>query len=102
MSKVALGGELSRMTRIFMLSAMMLTLGTGCNTGQLRFTTLRLTTTIPDLQKRQVLDNFLGMASDPSALPYFSVVTGGTATINDFGSGNLSFLGAAKFYTQGT
>ncbi len=90
------------MTRILMLGAMMLTLGTGCNTGQLRFTTLRLTTTIPDLQKRQVLENFLGMATDPSALPYFSVVTAGTATINDFGSANLSFLGAVKFYTQGT
>jgi hypothetical protein len=102
MSKVSLGGELSRMTRFLVLGAMMLTLGTGCNTGQLRFTTLRLTTTIPDLQKRQVLDNFLGMASDPSALPYFSVVTAGTATINDFGSGNVSFLGSARIYTQGT
>ena len=45
------------MTRIFMLGVMTLTLGTGCTTSQLRFTTLRLTTTMPDLQKRQVLDN---------------------------------------------
>jgi hypothetical protein len=90
------------MTRIFMLGVMTLTLGTGCTTSQLRFTTLRLTTTIPDLQKRQVLDNFLGMSTDPSALPHFSVVTAGTATINDFGSGSLSFLAAHKLYTQGT
>jgi hypothetical protein len=102
MSKVARGGEWSRMTRIFMLGVMTLTLGAGCTTSQLRFTTLRLTTTIPDLQKRQVLDNFLGMSADPSALPYFSVVTAGTATINDFGSANLSFLGAHKLFTQGT
>lgn len=90
------------MTRVFMLGVMTLTLGTGCNTSQLRFTTLRLTTTIPDLQKRQVLENFLGMSTDPSALPYFSVVTGGTANINDAGSANLSFLGGHRFFTEGT
>jgi hypothetical protein len=79
-----------------------LLVGTGCNSAQLRYTTLRLTSTLPDLQQKQVLDNFARIASDPGALPYFAVVNAGSANVNDSGSGSLSFMGAPEVYTQRT
>jgi hypothetical protein len=65
---------------------------TGCNSSQLRFTTLKLSRTVPDLQERQVLDNLARVARDPGNLPYYSVVSTGTANIMDTGSGGLSSL----------
>ena len=65
----------------------------GCNSSQLRYTTLKVSRTIPDLQERQVLDNLARVAADPGKLPYYSVVNTGTVNISDTGSGGLSTLG---------
>jgi hypothetical protein len=64
----------------------------GCNAQQLRFTTMRLSETIPDLQERQVIDNLARIAANPGALPYYSVVNAGTVSISDNASGGLVSL----------
>lgn len=74
----------------------------GCNSTQLRFTTLRLTSTLPDLQEKQVLDNFARLALNPGSLPFFAVVDAGTANIDDSGNGSLSFGGSPRAFTTGT
>jgi hypothetical protein len=61
----------------------------GCNAHQLRFTTMRLSETVPDLQERQVIDNLARIAANPGAVPYYSVINGGTVNINDSASGGL-------------
>jgi hypothetical protein len=74
------------------LASLVLLVLSGCNAQQLRFTTMRLSETIPDLQERQVIENLARMAANPGALPYYSVINGGTASINDTGSGGLYAL----------
>jgi hypothetical protein len=64
----------------------------GCNSQQLRFTTLRLSQSIPDLQERQVIDNLARIAASPANLPYYSVISVGTANIQDMGSLGISAL----------
>lgn len=65
---------------------------TGCNSSQLRFTTLKISRTVPDLQERQVLDNLARIAADPGSLPYYTVVSTGNVNIQDNGSGGLNSL----------
>ncbi len=69
------------------------TLVIGCNSAQVRFSTLRLSTTIPDIQQVQVLDNLARVAVDPGVLPYYTIATSGTASVSDKGkaSGFISF-----------
>jgi hypothetical protein len=75
----------------------------GCNAQQLRFTTMRLSESIPGLQERQVIDNFARIAANPGAIPYYTVVNGGTANIQDSGSGGLAALALqAHAYTSAT
>ncbi len=64
----------------------------GCNSTQLRTDTLRLTTTVPDIQQVQVLDNLARLSADPGVMPYYTIITNGTANITDKGkiSGFLS------------
>lgn len=64
----------------------------GCNAEQLRFTSLRLSRSIPDLQERQVIDNLARLAEGPGNLPYYTVFSTGTVNINDTGSGGLGAL----------
>jgi hypothetical protein len=64
----------------------------GCSSQQLRFTTMRLGETVPDLQERQVIDNLARIAANPGSLPYYSVINGGTASISDTASGGLGAL----------
>jgi hypothetical protein len=65
---------------------------TGCNSEQLRYTTLRLSQTVPDLQEQQVIDNLARQASSPNRLPYYAVVNIGTANIVDTGGAGLNAL----------
>ena len=55
--------------------------------------TLRLTTTVPDIQQVQVLDNLARLSADPGVLPYYTVITNGTANVTDRGkaSGFLTY-----------
>jgi hypothetical protein len=75
----------------------------GCNAQQLRFTTMRLSESIPSLQERQVIDNFARIAANPGAIPYYTVINGGTASISDTGSGGLYALNfAPHVFTSAT
>jgi hypothetical protein len=74
------------------LASVALLVLSGCNAQQLRFTTMRLSETVPDLQERQVIDNLARIAANPAALPYYTVINGGTTSINDTGSGGLFAL----------
>ena len=73
----------------------------GCNSRQLRFTTMRLSETIPDLQERQVIHNFSRVAANPGALPYYTVINSGTANITDNATGGILtlFLSPRAFTT---
>jgi hypothetical protein len=75
----------------------------GCNAEQLRYTSLRLSQSVPELQERQVIDNFARMAAGPGNLPYYTVFNTGTVNINDTGGGGLSALSLQhKVYPLGT
>ncbi len=76
--------------------------GSGCANQQLRFSTLRQTSTLADIQETQVIENFARLAANPGALPFLSLANSGSATVTDGGSGNLSFAGAHKVFTSGT
>ena len=85
---------------LFLLLA--LSAGSGCANQQLRFSTLRQTSTLADIQESQVLDNFARLAANPGSLPFLAVANSGSATVSDSGTGSLSFLGAHKLNTTGT
>jgi hypothetical protein len=88
--------------RIAILAAALLaTASAGCNSSQLRFTTLKLSQTVPNLQQEQVLDNLARIASDSGSLPYYTVISTGTTNIADSGSGGLSSLSLQhRFFPQ--
>jgi hypothetical protein len=62
----------------------------GCANQQLRFSTLRQTSTLADIQEIQVIENFARLASNPGALPYFAVANGGNATVTDEGMASVA------------
>lgn len=64
----------------------------GCNSHQLRFTTMRLSETVPVLQERQVIENLARIAANPGAVPFYTVINAGTASISDNASGGLYAL----------
>ena len=68
----------------------------GCNAEQLRYTTLRLGQTIPELQERQVIDNLARIAASPGNLPYYTVINAGTANILDTGGTGLGAASASS------
>src|SRR6185437_9466321 len=47
---------------------------------------------IPDLQEKQVIDNFARIAANPGAIPYYSIINSGVANVQDSGSGGLFAL----------
>jgi hypothetical protein len=85
----------------FLSTAVLLLLACGCNSRQLRFTTMRLSETIPDLQERQVIHNFARVAANPGAIPYYTVINSGTANITDNAAGGIYslFLSPSAFTT---
>ena len=74
----------------------------GCANQQLRYSTLKQTSTLADIQEAQVMENFARLAANPGALPFLSLANSGSATVTDEGSGSLSFVGAARAFTSGT
>jgi hypothetical protein len=65
---------------------------TGCNSEQLRYTSLRLGQSIPAIQERQVIDNLARLAATPESLPYYTVISQGTANIQDMGAAGVAAL----------
>lgn len=85
-----------------LLLLLALSAASGCANDQLRFSTLRQTSTLADIQETQVIENFARLAANPGALPFLSVANSGSATVSDQGNGSLSFAGAHKIFTSGT
>lgn len=73
----------------------------GCNATQLQFTTLRQSRTIPDLQQRQVMENFARLSTDAGLLPYFDLVSVGTSAVTDRGAASFTLASAVKEFTSG-
>ena len=73
-------------------------LTTGCANQQLRFSTLRQTSTLPDLQQRQVMENFARLASNAGDMPYYAVADTGTATVIDGASTGFSVSAVVKAF----
>jgi hypothetical protein len=76
--------------------------GVGCTTEQLRFTTLRISNSLPDINERQVLTNLARTAETPSSLPYFALISDGTVDIKDNGGFSSGFTGDPRKYTTST
>jgi hypothetical protein len=85
-----------------LLLVMALPVVAGCANQQLRYSALRQTSTLADIQETQVIENFARIAANPGALPFLALANSGSATVTDGGSGTLSFLGAHKLFTQST
>ena len=80
----------------FMPAVLMLSLAPGCMSQQLRFTTRRTVSALPDLQYQQVIDNLAKMASNPGYLPYLAVAGQGSVQVTDNGSSLLGLNGASS------
>ena len=57
----------------------------GCEAIQLDHRTCRMSSTLSDLQYREVMDNLARMAACPNSLPYFNVATTGHTSIQQQG-----------------
>ncbi len=87
---------------VILLVITLLSLSAGCANQQLRYSTLKQTSTLADIQESQVMENFARLAANPGALPFLSLANTGSATVTDEGSGSLSFIGVARAFTSGT
>ena len=74
-------------------------ISSGCVSRQLRYSTLGLTQTVPDLQQKQIIDNFAQLAENSGAMPYFVVMDAGTASITNTGGSTLGLNGDPRKYT---
>ena len=63
--------------------------GTGCTSTRLRDGIVSQSSTLTDLQYRQVLDNLARLHVDPSAIPSHVNLSDGSAQIADLGSASL-------------
>lgn len=82
-----------------LLSALLLaSTASGCANQQLRFSTIRQTSTLPEVQERQVIENFARLASNPGDLPFFAVANQGTASVTDQGATGFSINAVAKAF----
>ncbi len=72
----------------------------GCMKDQLRYSIRRATSTLPDLQYQQVIDNLAMIADNPGYLPYLAVAGQGSVQVTDGGSSSLSVpFGNSTFNT---
>ena len=62
----------------------------GCTHVPLRKNTLHQAQAVHQIQQQQVLDNLAMFASDPNAVPFFTVVGAGTSAITDSGSASTA------------
>src|SRR4051812_989054 len=75
---------------------------TGCMNEQLRFTASRLPSSLPDISQNQVLTNLARTADEPTAVPFFALVTDGVADVQDSGTFDTSLEWAASQLTTNT
>ncbi len=70
----------------------------GCANQQLRFSTLRQTSTLPDIQQKQVIENFARLAFNAGDMPYYAIADTGTAVVTDGGSTGFSVAAVVKAF----
>jgi|GEM_PF-5290749 len=70
----------------------------GCANQQLRFSTLRQTSTLPDVQQKQVIENFARLAANTGNLPFYALATGGAVTVLDSGTTGFSVVAVHKAF----
>ncbi len=61
----------------------------GCLSRQLKLTTRRTVSTLPDLNYQQVIDNLAAAASNPGVLPYLAVAGQGSVQVTDNGNSTM-------------
>ncbi len=83
-----------------MAATVVVILNTGCMSQQLRTTARRTTSTLPDLQYQQIVDNVAATASNPGLLPYLAVAGQGTVQVTDNGSSSLGLTFSPKALTS--
>jgi hypothetical protein len=79
-----------RASGIFTL--LVLLLGQGCTSAQLRITTLNQGSTLSDIQYQMVLRNLATFAENPSAVPWHLSITVGASQVTDAGTGHIGLL----------
>ncbi len=62
----------------------------GCMRDQLRYSIRRTTSTLPEIQYQQVIDNLSRIAANAGYLPYLAVVGQGSVQVTDGGSSSLN------------
>ena len=82
--------------RWWMPTLLMLGLVPGCMSQQLRFTTRRTVSSLPDLHYQQVIDNLAKTAANPGFLPYLAVAGQGSVQVTDNGSSLLALNGSSN------
>lgn len=70
-------------------SIVLLAVLSGCTHLKLQHKTLRQGSTLPQLQRQQVLDNLAQFACDPNSLAWHMKITGGLVQVSDQGSASL-------------
>ncbi|WP_169980042.1 hypothetical protein [Tautonia rosea] len=75
---------------------------TGCMSDQLRYTSSRLPSSLPDITQNQILTNLARTAADPSAIPFFALISDGVANVRDSGAVDASFQVRVKEFTRNT
>jgi hypothetical protein len=74
----------------------------GCASEQTRFSTIRITSKVSDVYQGLVMENLARTAANPWALPSFTVLNGGTASVTDKGSAALQWVAGPHKLTAGT
>ena len=81
-------GRRSRICPAFCLVFLLLC-SAGCLSRQLKLTTRRTVSTLPDLNYQQVIDNLAAAASNPGVLPYLAVAGQGSVQVTDNGNSTM-------------
>lgn len=84
------------------MAATILLILPGCMRDQLRYSIRRTTSTLPDLQYQQIIDNLAMIAANPGYLPYLAVVGQGSVQVTDGGSGSLTLSAPLQTFTSNT
>jgi hypothetical protein len=84
--------------RFVLIGLLASSVASGCANQQLRLSTLRQTSTLPEVQERQVMENFARLTANSGALPYYAIANQGTTTITDEGSSILALTAQRKVF----
>jgi hypothetical protein len=84
--------------RLILIGLLASSVGSGCAFQQLKFSTVRQNSTLPDIQERQVIENFARLAANAGALPYYAIANQGATTVLDSGTNSLALTAVHKAF----